>query len=55
MVLGTVMAAVGILGLVYPVIAVITAGIWIVAALILSGVRMIWMAQSAGVLEESSE
>ena len=55
MVLGIAMAAVGILGLIYPVVAVITAGIWIVAALILSGIRMIWIARSAGVLGESSE
>ena len=55
MVLGIAMAAVGILGLINPVVAVITAGIWIVAALILSGIRMIWIARSAGVLGESSE
>lgn len=53
MVLGTVMILVGILGLVFPVIAAFAVRIWIVAELIVSGVRLIWMARSAGALEGS--
>lgn len=55
MVLGTVMAVVGVLGLIFPAFAEYAVGIWIVAELIVSGVRMIWMARTAGVLEESSQ
>ena len=55
MVLGTVMAAVGVLGLIFPVFAEYAAGFWIVAELIVSGFRMFWMARTAGALEESSQ
>lgn len=55
MVLGTIMAVVGVLGLIFPVFAEYAVGIWIVTELILSGVRMIWMARTAGTLEESSQ
>ena len=51
MVLGAVMITVGILGLIFPVFAEFAVGIWIVAELIVSGVRLIWMARSAGALE----
>ena len=54
MVLGVVMIAVGILGLIFPVFAEYAVGIWIVAELIVSGVRLIWMARTAGDLEESN-
>ncbi len=54
MVLGTIMAAVGVLGLVFPLFAEYAAWIWVVCELILSGIRLIWMARSAGALEESN-
>ena len=54
MVLGAVMIVVGILGLIFPVMAVYAVRIWIVAELFMSGIRMIWMARSAGELEESN-
>lgn len=53
MVLGTIMIAVGMIGIISPVFAEYTIWIWIVGELILSGVRLIWLARSAGVLEES--
>ena len=55
MILGSVMIAVGILGLIFPVFAEYAVGLWIVAELIVTGVRMIWMARTAGALEESGE
>ncbi len=54
MVLGAVMAAAGILGVIFPVIVGYFVWIWIVCVLILSGIRIIWSARSAGVLEESN-
>ena len=54
MVMGTVMIAVGILGLIFPMFAGFTVRIWIVCELIVSGVRLIWMARTAGELEESN-
>ncbi len=53
MVLGVAMVAVGILALIFPVFAEYAAWIWIVGALILSGIRLIWFSRAAGVLEES--
>lgn len=53
MVLGTVMIAVGVAGIISPVFAAFTIRIWIIGELILSGIRLIWLARSAGVLEES--
>ena len=55
MVLGAVMILVGVFGLIFPVFAGFTVWIWIVAALIMSGFRMFWMARSAGALEEETE
>ena len=55
MVLGSIMVIVGILGLVFPLFAEVAVLILIVAELILSGVRMIWLARTAGDLEESDE
>ena len=51
MVLGIVMAVVGVLGLIFPIVAEFFVWIWIVCELILSGVRLIWTARTAGVLE----
>ena len=53
LILGMIMAAVGVLGLIFPVFAEYAVWIWIVAELILSGVRSIWRARTAGELEES--
>lgn len=53
LVLGIIMAAVGVLGLIFPVFAETAVLILIVVELILSGVRLIWMARTAGDLEES--
>ena len=55
MILGTIMILVGIFGLIFPAFAGFTVWIWIVAALIMSGFRMFWMARSAGALEEETE
>ena len=54
-VLGIVMAVVGVLGLIFPVVAEYLIWIWIVCVLILTGIRLIWEARSAGILEASSE
>ena len=54
MVMGAVMITVGILGLIFPLFAGFTVRIWIVCELIVSGVRLIWMARTAGALEESN-
>lgn len=54
MVLGVVMISVGVLGLIFPRFAGFAVSFWIVTELIISGVRLIWMARSAGELEESS-
>ena len=54
MVLGVIMAAVGVLGLIFPVFAGYAVSVWIVAELIVSGIRLIWHARTAGDLEESS-
>ncbi len=51
MVLGVIMAAAGVLGLVFPIVAGVLIWIWIVCELILSGVRILWSARSAGALE----
>ncbi len=51
---GGIMILVGLLSLIVPVFAVITGHIWIVAGLILTGVRMISMARSSGELEENT-
>ena len=53
MILGAIMAVTGVLGLIFPVFAGYTVRIWIIAELIVTGVRMIWMARTAGALEES--
>ena len=55
MVLGVVMAAVGVLGLIFPVVAEFFVWVWIVCELILSGIRLIWAARSVGILGASSE
>ncbi|MBR0398666.1 MAG: DUF308 domain-containing protein [Eubacterium sp.] len=55
LVLGVIMIAVGVLGLIFPVFAAFAVELWIVAELIVTGVRMIWMARTAGALEESCE
>ena len=54
MVMGAVMISVGVLGLVFPIFAGVAVRIFIVIELIVSGVRLIWMSRSAGVLEESN-
>lgn len=51
MVLGIIMTAVGILGILFPVFAGFMVKIWIVAELIVSGIRLILLAGSAGALE----
>ncbi len=54
MILGAIMIGVGILGIIFPVIAEFFVWIWIVCELILTGIRLIWSARSAGILEESN-
>ena len=53
MVLGAVMAAAGVLGIIFPIVAEYLVWIWVVGVLILSGIRIIWSARSAGALEEN--
>lgn len=53
--LGVVMIAVGVLGLIFPVFAAFAVWAWIVVELILTGVRLIVQARSAGALEEADE
>ena len=53
MVLGVVMVAVGIFGLIFPLFAEYAAWIWIVAELIVTGIRLICLARSAGELAEA--
>ena len=55
MVLGVIMAAVGVLGLIFPVVAEFFVWVWIVCELILSGIRLIWAARTVGILGASSE
>ncbi|MCR5748144.1 MAG: DUF308 domain-containing protein [Lachnospiraceae bacterium] len=51
---GSIMVFVGLLSLIIPVFAIVTARIWITVGLILTGVRMISMARSSGELEENT-
>ena len=53
MVLGVFMVAFGVLGVIFPLFAAFAVWVWIVLELVISGVRLIWHARSAGVLEES--
>lgn len=53
-VLGGVMAALGVLGLIFPIVAQFFVWIWIVCVMILSGIRMIWTSRAAGFLGESN-
>ncbi len=48
---GGIMIFVGLLGLFVPMIAIITAHIWITVGLLFTGIRLIMMARSAGELE----
>ena len=49
---GGIMILVGLLALLIPIFAMVTAHIWIVMGLILTGVRLITQARTAGELEE---
>lgn len=52
MVLGVLMVVFGVLGLVFPAFAEAAAGIWVAFELIISGIRLVWHARTAGYLEE---
>ncbi len=51
LVLGSVMIIIGLLALFIPMIAIVTAHIWITTGLIFTGIRLIMMARSSGELE----
>ncbi len=51
---GGIMIVVGLLAILVPMFAVVAAYFWVVAGLVLTGVRMIMMARSAGELEENT-
>ncbi len=51
LILGSVMTIVGFLALFVPMIAIVTAHIWITTGLIFTGIRLIMMARSSGELE----
>ncbi len=52
---GGIMVLVGLLALFIPMIAIVTAHLWITIGLIFTGIRLIMMARSAGELEESTQ
>jgi uncharacterized membrane protein HdeD (DUF308 family) len=55
MVIGVIMIAVGILGIIFPIFASVVVGLMMVGGMVVMGIKLIWMARSAGVLEASDE
>jgi uncharacterized membrane protein HdeD (DUF308 family) len=55
MVIGVIMIVVGVLGIIFPIFASVVVGLMMVGGMLVMGIKLIWMARSAGVLEASDE